>query len=150
MIAPYLSPSQHGFRRYRSCVTQLLQYVHNLATSDAGEQIDNIYLDMEKDFDRVPHEKLLYKLEYLIGFHNPLLHWIGDYLTNKWHRVSIDGISSDWKYVFSGVRQGSIIDPENLKTLLPLYANDAKCSSYTRSTRPRHTAPRRIHLLSME
>ena len=36
----------------------------NLATSlDAGEQIDNIYLDMEKAFDRVPHEKLLYKLE---------------------------------------------------------------------------------------
>ena len=61
MIKPYcLSPSQHGFRRYRSCVTQLLQYVHNLATSlDAGGQIDNIYLDMEKAFDRVPHEKLL-------------------------------------------------------------------------------------------
>ena len=36
----------------------------NLATSlDAGEQIDNIYLDMEKAFDRVPHEKLLYKLD---------------------------------------------------------------------------------------
>ena len=93
MIKPYLSPSQRGFRRYRSCVTQLLQYVHNLATSlAAGEQIDNIYLDMEKAFDRVPHEKLLYKLEYL-GFRNPLLHWIGDYLTNGGHRVSIDSIS---------------------------------------------------------
>ena len=31
---------------------------------------------MEKAFDRVPHEKLLYKLEYL-GFRNPLLHWMG-------------------------------------------------------------------------
>ena len=51
MIKPYLSPSQHGFRRYRSCVTQLLQYVHNLATSlDAREQIDSIYLDMEQAF----------------------------------------------------------------------------------------------------
>ena len=93
LIEPYLSPSQHGFRRYRSCVTQLLHYVHNLATSlDAGEQIDNIYLDMEKAFDRVPHEKLLYKLEYL-GIRNPMLHWIGDYLTDRRHRVSIDGIS---------------------------------------------------------
>ena len=36
----------------------------NLATSlDAGEQIDNIYLDMEKVFDQVPHEKLLYKMD---------------------------------------------------------------------------------------
>ena len=51
MIKPYLSPSQRGFRRYRSCVTQLLQYVHNLATSlDAREQIDSIYLDMEQAF----------------------------------------------------------------------------------------------------
>ena len=141
MIAPYLSPSQHGFRRYRSRVMQLLQYVHNLATSlDAGEQIDNLYLDMETAFDQASHEKLLYKLEYL-GFHNPLLHWIGDYLTNKWHRVSIYGISSDWKYVSSGVPQGSIIGPIlfiiyindigsdlSPETLLPLYANDTKCS----------------------
>ena len=66
---------------------QYIHYVHNLATSlDAGEQIDNIYLDMEKAFDRVPHEKLLYKLEYF-GFCNPLLHWIGDYLTNRWHKA---------------------------------------------------------------
>lgn len=66
LIEPDLSPSQHGFRRYRSCVTQLLCYVHKLATSlDAGEQIDNVYLNMEKAFDRVPHEKPLYKLEYL-------------------------------------------------------------------------------------
>ena len=70
--------------------------MHNLATSlDAGEKIDNIYLDMEKAFDRMPHEKLPYKLEYL-GFRIPLLHWIVDYLTNRRHRVSIDGISSDW------------------------------------------------------
>ena len=141
LIEPYLSPSQHGFRRYRSCVTQLLHYVHNLATSlDAGEQIDNIYLDMEKAFDRVPHEKLLYKLEYL-GIRNPLLHWIGDYLTDRRHRPSIDGISSDCKYVSSGVPQGSIIGPIlfllyindigselSPETLLPLYADDAKCS----------------------
>ena len=143
MIEPYLSPSQHGSRRYRSCVTQLCQYVHNLATS-LDEQIDNIYLDMEKAFDRVPHEKLLYKLEYL-GFRNPLLHWIGDYLTNRRHRVSIDGISSDWKYVSSGVPQGSIIGPIlfiiyindigsdlSPETLLPLYADDAKCSRVIR------------------
>ena len=95
---------------------------------------------MEKAFDRVPHEKLLYKLEYL-GFRNPLLHCIGDYLTNRRHIVSIDGISSDWKYVSSGVPQGSTIGPIlfiiyindigsdlSPETLLPLYADDAKCS----------------------
>ena len=142
LIEPYLSPSQHGFRRYRSCVTQLLHHVHKLATSlDAGEQIDNVYLNMEKAFDRVPHEKPLYKLEYL-GIGNLLLHWIGDYLAHRRHRVSIDGISSYWKYVSSGVSQGSIIGPIlfliyisdigselSRKTLLP---DDAKCSRVIR------------------
>ena len=162
MIAPHLSPSQHGFRRYRSRVMQILQYVHNLATSlDAGEQIDNLYLDMETAFDQASHEKLLYKLEYS-GFHNPLLHWISDYLTNKWHRVSIDGISSDWKYVSSGVPQGSIIGlifvyylhkwywirPISWNFITPLCQWHKMQQSY--STRPRHTATRRIHLMSME
>ena len=94
---------------------------------------------MEKAFDRVPHEKPLHKLEYL-GIGNRLLHWIGDYLAHRRHRVSIDGISSDWKYVSSGVPQGSKIGPIlfliyindtvselSTKPLLALYTDDAKC-----------------------
>ena len=89
LIESYLSHSQHSFTRDRSCITQLLHYVHDLATSlDAGEQIDNIYLAMEKAFDRgVLHEKLLHKLEFL-GIRNSLQHWIGDYLTDRPHSVS--------------------------------------------------------------
>ena len=145
LIEPYLSHSQHGFRRYRFCVTQLLHHAHKLATSlDAGEQIDNVYLNMEKAFDRAPHKKPLYKLEYL-GIGNLLLHWVEDYLAHRRHRVSIDGIFSDWKYVSSGVPQGSIIGPILFliyindiglqlsgKTLLPFYADDAKCSRVIR------------------
>ena len=95
---------------------------------------------MGKAFDRVPHKKPLYKLEYL-GIGNILLHWIGDYLTHRRHRVSIDCISSDWKYVSPGVPQGSIIGPIlfpiyindtgselSTKRLLALYADDAKCN----------------------
>lgn len=56
---------QHGFRKNRSCVTQLLQYVHNLAsTLYIGGQMDNIYLNTAKAFDKVPHQKLRYKLEF--------------------------------------------------------------------------------------
>ena len=135
-----LNPSQHGFRQKRSCVTQLIQYVHLLAsTLDFGGQIDSIYLDMAKAFDRVPHQKLLYKLRFY-GFRDPLLSWIEDYLTNRRHRVIIDGMSSHWKHVTSGVPQGSLIGPilfliyindisSDLSpdTILPLYADDAKC-----------------------
>ena len=42
---------------------QLLQFVHTMAKSlDDGIHTDVIYLDMAKAFDKVPHEKLLYKL----------------------------------------------------------------------------------------
>ena len=69
-------------------------YVHFLvSTLDSGGQVDTIYLDMAKAFDRVPHQKLLYKLRYL-GFRDPLLSWIEDYLTNRRHRVIIEGVAS--------------------------------------------------------
>ena len=69
-----------------------------------------------------------------------------DYFTDRRHRVSIDGISSDWKYESSGVPQGSIIGPIlfliyindigselSPDTLLPPYADDAKYSRIIRS-----------------
>ena len=137
----YLNSLQHGFRHNRSCVTQMIQYVQFLAsTLDCGGQVDTIYLDMAKAFDRVPHQTLLYKLRYL-GFRDPLLSWIEDYLTNRRHRVIIEGVDSQWKPVTSGVPQGSIIGPilfliyihdigSDLFTdsLLHLFANDAKLS----------------------
>ena len=140
-VEDLLHPNQHAFRKQKSCVTQLVQYVHSLAkTLDSGGQTDVIYLDMAKAFDRVPHEKLMYKLE-MLGLRYPLLAWIKDYLTNRHHRVIIEGTASDWKPVTSGVPQGSIIGlilffvyvndiAENLSagTSLPLYADDAKCA----------------------
>lgn len=59
-------------------VTQMIQYVYFLSsTLESGGQVDTIYLDMAKAFDKVPYQKLLYKLRYL-GFRDPLLSWIED------------------------------------------------------------------------
>ena len=56
---PYLNSLQHGFRYKRSWVTQMIQYVHFLSsTLESGGQVDTIYLDMAKAFDRVPHQNL--------------------------------------------------------------------------------------------
>ena len=135
-----LSHNQHGFRKSRSCVTQLLDFVHSIAeTLDNGGQTDVLYLDMAKAFDKVSHEKLIYKLE-MYGIRNPLLDWFRDYLIGRRHRVIIDDVCSYWKEVHSGVPQGSILGPtlfiiyindisQNLSehTRLPLYADDAKC-----------------------
>ena len=54
---------QHGFIAGKSCTTQLLEYMEDITQAiDNGEDIDVIYLDFRKAFDRVPHTRLLYKL----------------------------------------------------------------------------------------
>ena len=51
---------QQGFRKHRSCETQLIKTVNNLAKSmNHGGQIDSILLDFSKAFDRVCHRKFL-------------------------------------------------------------------------------------------
>ena len=55
--------SQHGFRKHRSCVAQLLHVVEDLSDMfDNGDPFDIIYLDLKKAFDQVSHERLAVKL----------------------------------------------------------------------------------------
>ena len=56
---------QHGFREKRSCETQLIMLVDELAKNmQAKKQTDLILLDFSKAFDKVAHEKLLQKLHF--------------------------------------------------------------------------------------
>ena len=60
-----LTDCQHGFRARRSCETQLLILAQELVEGlDKKHQHDLIILDFSKAFDRVPHERLLRKLDH--------------------------------------------------------------------------------------
>ena len=60
--ASLLYDLQHGFRHSRSCETQLLSFVQQLAAnSDKNIETDLIIMDFAKAFDKVPHQQLLYK-----------------------------------------------------------------------------------------
>ena len=60
-----LCDSQHGFRKRGSCETQLIETIDDIARHlSNGNQVDMILLDFEKAFDKVPHSRLLYKLDY--------------------------------------------------------------------------------------
>jgi hypothetical protein len=62
-IAKVINPKQHGFLPAKSTLTNLLLYesyiVENL---NQGHQVDSIYTDFAKAFDKVPHRILLQKL----------------------------------------------------------------------------------------
>ena len=57
-----LHPLQHGFRKNYSCETQLLSLFQDLASNPS--QIDMIIMDFSKAFDKVPHRRLNYKLDW--------------------------------------------------------------------------------------
>ena len=73
---------QHGSRSGRGCLTQLLaQYDDILNKLQGGDNVDQIYLDYEKAFDKVDHRILLHKLRFL-GISGKLGLWIANFLAN--------------------------------------------------------------------
>ena len=106
-----LDPGQHGCRHGRSTITQLLhQYNMCLDLLLDGSNIDIIYLDFAKDFDKVDFSILMEKLVDL-GITGKLGSWIGNFITNRRQGVRVGDQVSDWQDVQSGVPQGSVLGP---------------------------------------
>ena len=71
-----LSPYQFGFTPGRSCATQLLHVLDYFTRHlDNGDSVDVIYLDFQKAFDSVPHQRLIQKLSSF-GIHGKILQWL--------------------------------------------------------------------------
>ena len=105
---------QHGFRSQRSCDTQLVQFVHDIisnldeAVNPGHEQTDLIIMDFEKAFDKVPHGRLLHKLDYY-GIRGSTHMWINSWLSWRSQQIIFDGQASNPVPMLSSETQGSVL-----------------------------------------
>jgi hypothetical protein len=114
------APEQFGFRPGRSCQLQLLEVLEGWHEGlDMGKKVDVIYMDFAKAFDTVPHLRLRDKIE-AYGIGGKISRWIAKFLNDRKQAVMVNGVSSDWTEVLSGVPQGSVLG----LTMFLIYIND--------------------------
>lgn len=108
---PYITDAQHAFLPRRSVNTNLVTLVDYVSREmDHGNQVDVVYLDFQKAFDRVDNDTLLVKLGTM-GFTPRLLKLFASYLSDRQQYVKYGAHVSDYYLTPSGVSQGSNLGP---------------------------------------
>ena len=86
-----------GFRPSDSCGHQLLSIVHDIyASFDCSPPLDvrGIFLDISTAFDRVWHDRLIYKVKCSIGINGMFIKLITGFLENRFQRVVLNDQTS--------------------------------------------------------
>ena len=104
------TPSQFGFLPGNSCIAQFLAIIHEIKTNiDINPPVDmrSVFLDISKTFDKFWHKGLLFKLKSYV-VQGEFLSLLECFLSNREQRVILNGQTSDWRKINSGIPQESV------------------------------------------
>ena len=84
--------------------------IHSAFDCDILKEVRSVYLYISKAFDEVWHEGLIFKLKQH-GFSGHKLNILTDFLSNCLQRTTINGKSSNWNSIGTGVPRGTALGP---------------------------------------
>ena len=106
-----LDTNQSAYKEFHSTTTALVKITDDILESMEDSEITLlIFLDFSKAFDTVNKRLLLEKLK-ILGFDTASVSWINSYLSDRYQRVKMGDVFSEWKLIKNGVPQGSILGP---------------------------------------
>ncbi|XP_055522872.1 uncharacterized protein LOC129717052 [Wyeomyia smithii] len=89
-LQSHMLKCQHGFLKNRSTLTNLMETVQKFNdVLDDGGQVDAVYFDVSKAFDKVPHSLLLEKCKaYRLS--DAIINLLRTYLLNRAYQVRLN------------------------------------------------------------
>ena len=111
-----MTKCQSDFLPGYSCILESLSIVHDGKSSfdcDPTQDVRGIFLDISKNFDKLWQEGLLFKLK-MSRVKGEVFNLLCNYLHKSRYylqKVILSGQISSWKFIKSGVPQGSVLDP---------------------------------------
>ncbi|CAL4067567.1 unnamed protein product, partial [Meganyctiphanes norvegica] len=113
-----LSPTQCGFRKRRSTEDPLVRLEHQVRACLINRQVNiTVFFDLERAFDTVNHDQLIYKLASA-GIKGNMLAWTEKFLKDRTFKVAIGNSKSEEKHLNLGLPQGSSLSPTFFNLLI--------------------------------